>query len=275
ASAAGQGLWLRTMGASTFSLKASPMSPVTALYADGLNNVYAGLQSGAVIENAADGIFNQLVSGPLTSISSLAVNNGTLYATSITSGNTAGHLYAYNSASPSWASVSPGYDARAVAFIDATHVYLATGSGEGVVTGTLGGAFVTKNSGLDNINVSSIASDNIGNFYAVAESQIYRSSDGGATWTSSMSGLASTPSSVMFDWPNGVLYAIGIDTVWKSADHAATWSQVGPALPTPPTARRRRPSTHRPRPTTACSSTPPPRTCGPRPTAGCPGPASR
>jgi hypothetical protein len=225
----------------TWSIKCLSVDPATGdLYAGTINGggIYVSTDNGVTWNPRSNGL-------PVNkSVTDIAIAAGAAYAT-------ADKIYKSTDAGGSWTEVagSPGGMTNIHATSGGTLFAGSeiTSGGQGIYKSTDAGATWTlSSSGIPSYvifytyyrSVSAITSDASGNLYcsvnsgnATTEAGVYASTDGGANWTRTSTGLLAHVQVEAVKWsPEGKLYVGVRNRFYSSTDNGASWTQ-GDSIP--------------------------------------------
>ena len=218
--------------------------------------VYAGDQGGVFKSTNGGASWTAVNTGiPNPEISALAVSpnyttDNTVYAGSYSG---TGGVYKSTNGGASWTAVNTGITNTAIWALavspnyatDQT-VYAGCNNDGGVYKSTNGGASWTAvNTGITDItgNGLSVAVLAISPNYAtdgtvyigIFDGGVYKSTDGGASWTAVNTGITSTVINALAISPNyatdGTVYAGSVDGVYKSTNGGVSWNSVNAGIP--------------------------------------------
>jgi len=110
--------------------------------------------------------------------------------------------------------------------IEAGGFLLAIATNNGVLKSTNGGAsWTSSNTGLTNLNIIDITKDAVsGKLYAVAYSQLFTSTDNGATWT--LTANSGFVNGIFIRKTTSFLYIVGNGTIYRSSNDGTSWGAV-------------------------------------------------
>lgn len=246
------GVFKTTDGGGSWVLMTTGLTDVACAFAidpTTSGTVYAGTATDGVFKSTNGGGSWTLMSSGLTDLNACALAidpPSTLYA------GTNDGVFTSTNGGASWTARSTGLTTLRVSRIAIDPLALTTlyaGSDVGVFKSTDGGAsWVARNSGLTNLSVRTIAVDPVtpstlyvgvldpSDFFGgPAEGGVFKSTDGGASWVPSRTGLETlTIETVLIDpvtpttvyaasSPFGVFGVGGQGGVFKSTDGGATW----------------------------------------------------
>lgn len=128
-----------------------------------------------------------------------------------------------------WVPVDSDFDTSAVntLFLDTDGLYAGTGNAGIFFSGDYGESWITRNSGITNLNIKSITRDTSGFMYAGSKSlTLFTSADSGALWTAhTMVGTGTAISSVVTYGTYALAGQVN-DGVFRSTDHGSNWTEM-------------------------------------------------
>jgi len=234
------GIFKTTNGGSTWTASntGAPSDLATSIAIDPLNsnNVYAAFPEGLYKSASAGATWTRIRNQNITAVAVDPTVEGVLYA-----GPCCDALLKSTDGGTTWnyvTSFSAPISAIAVDPTTNLNVYAVSSLSSGVLRSGDGGInFTVSNSGLpDNPDVYAIAIDlhNASRLYVGTTAGVYRSTNGGHSWTPSGSGSGTYKILSLALDPNplapGVVYAgTAGGGILKSSDGGTTWTSVGPA----------------------------------------------
>ncbi len=222
-------------------------SNVEALAIDGSGSLYAGTDGGGVFRSSDGAMSWDPVNSGLPHLDAwaLAVDSfGSVYA------GTMGGAFKSSDGGTSWDPISSGLFTLSIPSLiidDYFASVFAADFGFGVYKSVNGGAsWDPANSGIPTfascvppsaLFIYKLAADRAGMVYAVGfdcakGAQLFKSADGGASWTTPDPTPKASPVSLLVD-NFGALYAGTFQGLWKSADGGAGYVHLSPNLPDP------------------------------------------
>lgn len=237
------GIFRSTDGAATFSRLDLATGPVHRIRFAPLpgRRLFAATERGLYRVTSDDDSFDLLGEGlPNRNVTALDVHSedrGVLYAAARGAG-----VFRSDDAGVTFRPASSGLRALAVnvfAVPDGAPGRFVAGSNCGAHTTTDGGRTWSRAAGLEEENVIAMTAlpgvpDVVLAFSRSSKARLFRSTDGGANWALSSSGLSgsSSPGSLAADpWEHGVVWASTSSALFRSTDAGARWSLVSPAGP--------------------------------------------
>lgn len=235
------GLWISRDGGQEWNETDLTIPSITAVLVDPFRNrtMYVGTDGGLVYRSTDDGDNFVLADGglPGDQIDALEISSdGRLYAVT-----DLGDLFFSDDRGGSWSLIrqagSNGAQAVTVDPLFANRVYLGT-EGAGLLYSNDGGfSFTAADLVASDLTITDVVIDPSGNVYAGSIGAIFKSTDGGTTWTQLDSGL-----------PDGRVYQIDIDLdnanhlwasiedqgLYESTDAGQTWAVTTLAVELPP-----------------------------------------